>query len=140
MARLTDPADLVARVTAARVARLSTIRPDGTPRLVPITFAVVDGLLGSAVETVKPKASTRLARLADVRRDARVGVLVDHYDEDWARLWWVRIDGTAAIVQDHPALVTALRAKYESYRSESISGPFLVLTPLRWTGWSAAAP
>ena len=63
----------------------------------PITFVLLDGLVCSAVDEVKPKRSTRLARLDDVRRDPRVGLVVDHYDGDWARLWWVRVDGTAAV-------------------------------------------
>lgn len=137
MPRLTDPADLAARVAAARVASLGTLRPDGSPRLVPITFAVVDGRLCSAVETVKPKTSTRLARLDDVRRDPRVAVLVDRYTEDWRQLWWVRVDGTAVVDDDRPGAVAALRAKYEGYRQATIDGPILVITPLRWTGWSA---
>lgn len=137
MPRLTDPVDLAARVAAARVARLATLRPDGSPRLVPITFAVVDGLICSAVDAVKPKTTTRLARLADVRRDPRVAVLVDRYDEDWSQLWWIRVDGTAAVLDEHPAAAVALRAKYPSYMAADLGGPVLVLSPLRWAGWSA---
>lgn len=105
----------------------------------PITFVVVDGLVCSAVETVKPKTSTRLARLDDVRRDPRVAILVDRYDEDWERLWWVRIDGAAAIREEFPAAVTALRAKYPRYATAELDGPVLVVTPSAWTGWSATA-
>ena len=92
-----DPAQRHARFTAARVARLATLRADGTARLVPMTFVLVDDLICSAVDELKPKRSTRLARLDDVRRDPRVGVLVDHYADDWSALWWVRIDGVAEV-------------------------------------------
>lgn len=138
MPRLTDPVDLAARVVAAQVGRLATIRPDGSPRLVPITFAVVDGLICSAVDTVKPKKSTRLARLDDVQRDPRVALLVDRYAENWAQLWWVRVEGTAAVLDEHPAAVAALSTKYEPYDETILTGPFLVITPLHWTGWSAS--
>lgn len=137
MPRLTDPGELTARVASAPVARLATIRPDGSPRLVPITFAIADGLICSAVDTVKPKTSTRLARLDDVRRDPRVGILVDRYDEDWTRLWWVRVDGTAAVLDIYPAAMSALRAKYPAYADAELHGPLLVVTPATWTGWSA---
>lgn len=140
MPRLTDPGDLARRVTAAQVARLATIRPDGSPRLVPITFAVVEGLICSAVETVKPKSSTRLARLNDIRRDPRVTLLVDRYDEDWEQLWWVRVDGTARVAAPWPGAVAALRARYRQYAGADLDGPVLVVTPSVWTGWSAAAP
>lgn len=142
MPRLTDPAELAARFAAATVARLATLRPDGSPRLVPITFAVVDGLICSAIDAVKPKRTTSLARLDDVRRDPGVGLIVDRYDEDWSRLWWVRMDGTARV---HEAsadgqlarAADALRMKYPAYRDTELAGPFLVVSPLRWAGWAA---
>ena len=136
-----DPAEQRSRLAAAPVGRLATLRPDGTPRLVPITFALVDGLVCSAVDEVKPKTTTRLARLADVARDPRVGLVVDHYAEDWSALWWVRVDGTAAVhhegaLRDHA--LAALAAKYPPYAAAPPAGPLLVVTPLRWAGWTAA--
>ena len=128
------------RMGSAPVARLATLRPDGTPRLVPITFAVVDGLVCSAVDRVKPKSGKRLARLRDVDRDPRVELLADVYDDDWSRLWWVRLDATAA---EHTGgelrgrALDALQRKYPPYRDERPDGPVLVLTPTAWTGWTA---
>jgi PPOX class probable F420-dependent enzyme len=135
-----DPAAQRERLAAARVARLATLRPDGTPRLVPITFALVDGLICSAVDEVKPKSSTRLARLSDVARDPRVGLVADHYADDWTALWWVRIDGTAAVHTEGALRDRALRelvAKYAQYAAAPPDGVVLVITPSRWTGWSA---
>jgi PPOX class probable F420-dependent enzyme len=136
-----DPEVMRSRVAASPVARLATLRPDGTPRLVPITFVLLDGLVCSAVDEVKPKTTTRLARLADVRRDPRVGLVVDHYDADWSTLWWVRVDGTAAVHEDggtRERALAALAAKYPPYAAEPPSGVVLVVTPTRWSGWSAA--
>jgi PPOX class probable F420-dependent enzyme len=130
-------------VAAAPVARLATLRPDGTPRLVPITFVLLDDLICSAVDEVKPKTTTRLARLADVGRDPRVGIVVDHYAEDWSALWWVRVDGTAAVHEGgelYERALAALRAKYPPYGMAPPSGPVLVVAPTRWAGWSAASP
>lgn len=135
-----DPDAQRARVAAARVARLATLRADGTPRLVPMTFALVDDLVCSAVDEVKAKRSTRLARLDDVRRDPRVGVVVDHYADDWQQLWWVRIDGTAAVHTDgalRRRALDAMVAKYEPYAAAPPDGAVLVVTPQRWAGWSA---
>jgi PPOX class probable F420-dependent enzyme len=135
-----DPAAQRERLAAARVARLATLRPDGTPRLVPITFALVDGLICSAVDEVKPKSSTRLARLSDVARDPRVGLVADHYADDWTALWWVRIDGTAAVHTEgalRGRALAALVAKYAQYAAAPPDGVVLVITPTRWTGWSA---
>jgi PPOX class probable F420-dependent enzyme len=138
-----EPEEQRARVATARVARLATLRADGTARLVPITFVLLDGLICSAVDDVKPKRSMRLARLDDVRRDPRAAVLVDHYAEDWTQLWWVRIDGTAAVHEaDEQAdrAWAALAAKYPPYAAASPTGAVLVLTPHRWAGWRGSAP
>lgn len=129
-----------ARLAAAAVGRLATLRADGTPRLVPITFALVDGLVCSVVDEVKPKRSSRLARLDDVRRDPRVGLVVDHYDDDWSALWWVRVDGTAEIHETGPLRERALaelRAKYRPYAAVPPAGALLVITPVRCSGWTA---
>jgi PPOX class probable F420-dependent enzyme len=128
------------RLAAHPVARLATLRADGTPRLVPITFALVDGLVCSAVDEVKPKRSPRLARLADVARDPRAAVVVDEYADDWAQLWWVRVDATAAVHEAgelRERALDALQAKYPPYRDARPRGPLLVLTPTAITGWSA---
>ncbi len=138
-----DPAVQRSLLAAAPVARLATLRPDGTPRLVPITFVLLDGVICSAVDEVKPKTTTRLARLADVERDPRAGLVVDHYCDDWSALWWVRVDGTAAVHGGGPLYeraVGALAAKYPPYAAAPPSGPLLVITPTRWTGWSATRP
>lgn len=128
------------RFGSAEVARLATLRPDGTPRLVPITFTLVGDVICSAVDEVKPKRSTRLARLDDVRGDPRVALVADHYAADWSTLWWVRVDGTAE-VHDTGALradaLAALVAKYPQYAASPPDGVVLVITPTRWAGWTA---
>jgi PPOX class probable F420-dependent enzyme len=138
-----DPAAQRSLVAAAPVARLASLRPDGSPRLVPITFVLLDDLICSAVDEVKPKTTTRLARLADVERDRRVGIVVDHYADDWSALWWVRVDGTAAVHEGgelRERAIGALAAKYPAYVATPPSGPLLVITPSRWAGWAATPP
>jgi PPOX class probable F420-dependent enzyme len=135
-----DPAARRSRLAAAPVARLATLRADGTPRLVPITFALVDGLICSAIDEVKPKTTTRLARLTDIEGDPRVGLVADHYDDDWSALWWVRVDGTAALHRDgelRDRALVALAAKYPPYAAAPPAGAVLVITPTRWAGWTA---
>ena len=114
------------RPESAPVARLATIRPDGSPRVVPICFALDGDTLYSAVDE-KPKRTRRLARLADIERDPRVEVLVDHYDEDWSRLWWVRLRGRARIVDHDEQALELLSAKYLQYREHTPRGPFIVV-------------
>jgi PPOX class probable F420-dependent enzyme len=137
-----SPDEQRAMVAGARVARLATLRPDGTARLVPITFVLLDGLVCSAVDEVKPKRSPRLARLDDVRRDPRAAVLVDRYSDDWAQLWWVRAEGSARVIETTAAeAATALEllaARYAHYREASPPGPLLAIDVARWSGWEAS--
>jgi PPOX class probable F420-dependent enzyme len=135
-----DPQELRRRFGESPVARLATVRRDGGPRLVPVTFVLLDALLCFAVDEVKPKRSTRLARLDDIAAQPRVALLVDHYDADWAALWWVRVDGTAAVHEAgelRERALDALAAKYPPYRAARPRGPVVAITPERWTGWSA---
>ena len=123
-----------ARLAAARVARLAT----SAPRIVPITFAVAGETILHAVDH-KPKATRALARLDDLRRDPRASLLVDHYDEDWSALWWVRADGTARILEDDlDDALDLLAAKYPQYARRRPEGPVIALDVRRVVSWAAA--
>lgn len=123
----------------ARVAKLATIAPGGQPHMVPVTFAVAGDVIYSAVDA-KPKTTGNLARLRNIRADARVAVLADHYAEDWAALWWVRADGRAAIVADTAAMagpISLLAQRYPQYQASPPPGPVIAITVEHWTGWAA---
>ena len=135
-----DDVEARQRFARARVARLATVRPDGAPHLVPCTFAVDGDVVYTAVDA-KPKRHARLQRLANLRDEPRCALLVDRYDDDWSQLWWVRADGTAAVVDepapDHPAL-RLLADRYAPYREQAPRGPLVIVTVHRWSGWSAS--
>jgi PPOX class probable F420-dependent enzyme len=104
-----------------------------------VTFAWHQGVAVWAVDTAKPKRSRRLRRLADLEAEPRVALLVDHYDDDWDKLWWVELQGTAAVVEGRAAdaALDALAARYPAYRSERPPGPVVAVTPRAWAWWSA---
>jgi PPOX class probable F420-dependent enzyme len=125
------------RMTAARVGYLATTGRDHQPHVVPVTFAVIDDRIVTAVDQ-KPKSTTALRRLQNIAENPLVAVLCDHYDEDWRRLWWVRADGTGYLADDRAdrdQALTALAAKYPQYRDDPPRGPILVVTIRSWTGW-----
>ena len=132
-------ADMRKRVEVARVARLATLRPDGRPHIVPITFALDGDTIVTAVDH-KPKSTTSLQRLRNIQAHPVASVLIDHYDDDWSHLWWVRADGTAHIVSERAVRDQAvgwLVDKYAPYRERPPSGPLIVVAVDRWTAWSA---
>jgi PPOX class probable F420-dependent enzyme len=136
-----DHDDLRARFGAARVARLATVDDRDRPHIVPVCFVLRDDTILSVVDD-KPKTTTSLRRLDNVRAHPAVSALVDEYDDDWTRLWWVRADGTARVVTtehdpvDHDAAVDLLAAKYAPYRERRPRGPVLAIAVERWRGWS----
>lgn len=118
----------LSRFQSARVARLATVGPDGTPHLVPVTFAAWSTTVITAIDH-KPKTTADLKRIRNIRTNPRVSLLADEYDdEDWSRLWWVRVDGTAEVVETEPArteLAEHLVEKYEQYRQTPPAGPVI---------------
>jgi len=143
------------RVAAARVGHLATVDLDGRPHLVPVCFVVSpvdnspklhdhrgkegDDVVYTAVDH-KPKRSMRLRRVANVEATGQACLLVDSYDDDWAKLWWVRLDCRARVVADAAEASqarAALTAKYAQYAARPPSGPVIALDILRWRGWSA---
>ena len=91
-----DPAELRRRINGSMVARLATVGSDGRPHIVPITFALDDDTIYFAID-FKPKKTAELQRLRNIEANPSVSVLVDHYEDDWSKLWWVRADGSARI-------------------------------------------
>ena len=125
---------------SARVARLGTVDGDGAVRLVPVCFSLVDGFVVSAVDH-KPKRTGQLRRLDDMRSTGAATVLIDHYDEDWTTLWWVRVRGRAEVLTagpDRDDALDALVAKYQQYRDRRPAGDVwrVATDEVRW--WRAA--
>jgi PPOX class probable F420-dependent enzyme len=129
-----------ARFAGARVARLATADAAGRPHLVPIAFAVAGDTIYSAVDA-KPKRTRALRRLANVRENPAVALLVDHWDEeDWARLWWVRADGVGRVLaRDEPEAGRAVELLRERYPRQREAGEVLAVEVGRWSGWAASA-
>ncbi len=119
---------------------LATVDEDGSPHVVPFVFALVGDTLYSAVDE-KPKASPRLRRLDNIRRDPRVAVVVDHYEEDWSRLWWVRLRGTARVLEDgdeRDRALALLAHKYPQYRAAPPKGAVIAVDVSEWRAWAAS--
>ncbi len=122
----------------ARVARLGLVDTEGAPRVLPVTFALAEGRIWSAIDR-KPKLPGEPARVRFLRRDARAAVTVDRYSDDWEELAWVQLLGKVEILEPAEARagLAALSAKYEQYREEAPPGPVLALEPARCLCWRA---
>jgi PPOX class probable F420-dependent enzyme len=124
-----------------RVARLGLLDEDDRPRVLPVTFALVEDAIYTAIDN-KPKTAREPARVRYLRRRPEAALTVDRYDDDWAKLAWVQVLGHVAVIDAEaaPAAMEALAAKYGPYRADPPPGPLLELVPERVLHWRAADP
>jgi PPOX class probable F420-dependent enzyme len=135
-----DTDEMRRRITTMSVARLATVGRDGRPHIVPITFAATEDAVYFAIDR-KPKKTTDLQRLRNIEANPAVSVLVDHYEDDWNNLWWVRIDGHARVLREGPDFdeaIALLAERYPQYRRGAPDGPAVKITIERISGWSAS--
>ena len=126
-----------ARVDAARVARFATVTSEGRPHIVPCCFVRDGNTIWSAVDA-KPKTTLALRRLGNINLHPQVSLLIDHYEEDWDRLWWVRIDGAALVLTDadeRERALDALATKYHQYVERRPPGQVIAITITGWRSW-----
>ncbi|HSD50186.1 MAG TPA: TIGR03668 family PPOX class F420-dependent oxidoreductase [Candidatus Methylomirabilis sp.] len=130
----------------SRVGRLATASASGEPHVVPVCFVYDGKHMYSAIDG-KPKrvADARLRRLRNLRENPRASLVVDLYDEDWARLWYVLVIGRAEILEaghDRERALDMLRDKYPQYQAmlDFGLGPVIQLTPERVVSWRGAPP
>ena len=125
------------RVERARVGRLATTTSAGGPHIVPCCFVLSGATLYSAVDA-KPKSTVRLQRIRNLEGNPSAALVVDHYDEDWTELWWVRVDGTGRILTagaEHDTALELLTAKYAQYQHAPPPGPVIALDIRFWRAW-----
>jgi PPOX class probable F420-dependent enzyme len=128
------------RFASSDRAVLASVRPDGAPHLIPIVFALVDDVVHTAVDH-KPKRSRRLQRVANLEHEPRCSLLVDHYAADWSRLWWVRADGRATVLEAaevDAGARAALVDRHPAYQDRPPAGPWVRIEVTRWRGWAAS--
>ena len=76
----------------ARVARVATISPDGSPHVVPICPLLHEGRIYFATP-----GTTRKAR--NLRANPRVALTFDEYVEDWDALRGLMVQGRAKLIR-----------------------------------------
>lgn len=137
------PAWAVERLRTARVGCLATAAASGRPHVVPVCFALAGERVYWAVDA-KPKRTRELRRVRNIIENPRVCLVIDAWDEDWTRLWWVMVEGAAVVLTDgaeRTQAIAALVAKYQQYAAmdlAAVAGPVIAVDPERVLTWRAA--
>jgi PPOX class probable F420-dependent enzyme len=138
--------EAIRRLEEARVGSMATLRPDGTPHVIPFVFALVsEGVALRVYWAVdhKTKRSAELQRLVNLRAHPAVEIEVNGYDDEWRRLWWVRASGSGREVGsqvEREGAIAALCARYAQYRERPPAGPVVAIDIDRVTGWTGTSP
>ena len=134
------PVPMLRRLRQARVARLATIGEDGAPRIVPVCFAVDRGVFYTPIDR-KPKRGEP-ARVRNLERRKSAALLIDHYEENWRKLWYVMIRGQGKVLRppdggERVRALALLRAKYRQYRGPMLPQEAIILriSPRAWRSW-----
>ena len=132
--------DQVALLNKTPVGHLATADGGGRPYVVPFCFVCDGGQIYSVLDA-KPKNADlrRLRRVRNILDNARVSLVIDHYETDWSKLWFLLVQGTAELLEpgaEHASALLKLRAKYPQYRQMDLEdNPMIRITPERVTGW-----
>jgi PPOX class probable F420-dependent enzyme len=126
-----------------RVAHLATADSAATPHVIPICYALVAGNFYFVVDEKPKRTRTGLKRLRNIAVNPQVALVIDDYDEDWARLAYLLVQGRAACVDDRQEHATALAALWLRYAQYTVmqlgfdTHPMVRITPLRSHFWRA---
>ena len=132
-----DVGEMRRRVGEARSGVLSTVTAEGRPHAVPCCFSLKGDVVYSAVDA-KPKSTLALRRLDNLAANPAACLLVDCYDDDWLKLWWIRVDGTARVLVDgdeREYALDLLASKYPQYRETRPPGPVIAIDITAWRSW-----
>jgi PPOX class probable F420-dependent enzyme len=136
---LIPPAVMRRLVAGARVARMATVDPDGRPNMVPVVFAIHGDTLYSSIDD-KPKQTRQVRRLDNIRANPdKLTVLIDHYEESWPEVWWVRLRGGGRVIEEGPERERALALlaeRYPQYEDMPPQGAVIAVDIAEWRGWS----
>jgi PPOX class probable F420-dependent enzyme len=124
-------------LVAARHGVFGTVHADRGIDAVPVVFVVDGEQIVIPIDTVKPKHGARLQRLRNLDADHRAVLLVDHYDDDWSRLWWVRVHAHAREAEPTATQLERLAAAFPAYAAPGSVASVIVLVPDEITGWAA---
>jgi PPOX class probable F420-dependent enzyme len=131
-------------LASRKVGHLATADGRGAPHVVPVCYAIAQGALYITIDEKPKRTGAPLKRLRNIAENPAVAVVVDRYDDDWARLGWVMLRGRAEILSagaEHARAQALLRARYPQLNDMEIGSlPVIAVRVERVTSWGNLAP
>ncbi len=135
----------VAFLATQRVGHLSTADASGRPHVIPVCYALLGQRIYTAIdEKPKRRASVQLKRVRNILENPRVALVVDRYDDDWARLGYVLVLGTAEVMaagEEHHRAIGELQRRYPQYQGMALkASPVIAIRVDRAVAWGNLEP
>jgi PPOX class probable F420-dependent enzyme len=134
-------------IDKARVARLATVDTEFKPHLIPVVFVFDNGRYFIPIdEKTKRSRPEKLKRAKNIQQNPNVALLVDEYNEDWTKLFFIMIQGKACIIggkeleQQNDLLLLEkaqklLSDKYLQYQKTGIGEYVIMIIPQKVITW-----
>ena len=135
-------------INKAKVARLATADLEYKPHLVPIVFVFDNDLNCYFIpidEKTKRSGPENLKRVKNIQENPNVALLIDEYNEDWTKLYFIMIQGKASMVggkkleQNEMQLLEKahklLCNKYPQYQNIGVGEYLIMIMPQKVIVW-----
>jgi PPOX class probable F420-dependent enzyme len=133
-------------IDRATVARLATVDSEYKPHVVPVVFVFDNDRYFIPIdEKTKRSRPENLKRVKNIQQNPNIALLIDEYNEDWRRLYFIMIQGKASIVggkkleQNEQVLLEKahklLSAKYLQYQEIGIGEYVIMIVPQKVITW-----
>ena len=136
-------------INTARIARLATVDLECKPHLVPVVFVYDndgDFYFIPIDEKTKRSRPENLKRVRNIKENPNVALLIDEYNEDWTKLYFIMIQGKASIIGSNKKLDKnemsllkkahkLLRNKYPQYQKIGVGEYVIMIMPQKVIAW-----
>jgi len=128
-------------IKRAKVARLATVDQKSHPYVVPVVFVFHENSFFIPLdEKVKTVNARKLKRVKNIEKNPNVTLLIDKYQNDWKKLFFLMIHGKATVIDGknnklmykiHKLLIS----KYPQYKKIGVGNSCIKITPHGITHW-----
>jgi PPOX class probable F420-dependent enzyme len=141
-----DDIRIKAIVDKARVARLATVDSEYRPHLIPVVFVFDNDCYFIPIDKKHKRCTPeKLRRTKNIQQNSNVVLLIDEYNEDWTKLYFIMIQGKASIIggkkleQYEMVLLEKahklLYEKYLQYEKIDVGGYVIMIDPTKVISW-----